>query len=88
MAERCAVQSPAHTTKCTAVLSYWYKKVGDTVRKGEDLLDYEADKATVTLEAPCAGRLVEITVPEDGIVEPEMVLGYIESVDAGEESPA
>ena len=79
MARRIEIRAPAHTAKCTAVLSYWYKRVGEPVRAGEDLLDYETDKATITMEAPADGVLAAIVVPEDGTVEPSMLLGYLET---------
>jgi pyruvate/2-oxoglutarate dehydrogenase complex dihydrolipoamide acyltransferase (E2) component len=37
--------------------------VGDVVRQGEAIAEIETEKATVELEAPVAGRLVEILVP-------------------------
>jgi len=79
MASRIEVKAPEHSGECTAVVSYWYKQQGEPVIEDEDLVDYETDKATVTLPAPASGVLVEISVPEDGVVEPGMVLGYLET---------
>ena len=78
MPERMELRAPDHETECSAVLSYWYKALGDTFGEGEELLDYETDKATVTLEAPCCGTLVEVLVEEDATITPNMLLGYIE----------
>jgi len=82
MATRLEIRAPGYEeSDCTAVLSYWYKQVGEPVAEGEELLDYETDKATVTLEAPSAGKLAEVVVPEDGVIEPDMLLGYLEVED-------
>ena len=78
MATRVEICAPDHESECTAVLSYWYKSVGDLVEEGEELPDYETDKATVTLEAPCRGALVEVLVREDETIAPNMLLGYLE----------
>jgi len=78
MATRLEIRAPGYEGECTAVLSYWYKTAGEPVAEGEELLDYETDKATVTLEAPQAGTLAEIVVPEDGVIQPDMLLGYLE----------
>jgi 2-oxoglutarate dehydrogenase E2 component (dihydrolipoamide succinyltransferase) len=41
----------------------WIRNVGDTVTAGEPIAELETEKATVDLESPVAGRLVEILVP-------------------------
>lgn len=41
----------------------WLRNVGDAVTAGEPIAEIETEKATVDLEAPVAGRLVEIVVP-------------------------
>ena len=38
----------------------WHVKVGDTVREDQQIADMMTDKATVEMEAPVAGRVVEI----------------------------
>ena len=40
-------------------LSEWVKSPGSDVNKGEIIVIVEADKATVDVEAPMSGRLVE-----------------------------
>jgi len=78
MAEKIEIRAPDYEGECTAVLSYWYRQPGEPVRAGEELLDYETDKATVTIESPVDGVLVEQLVPEDAVIHPGMLLGYIE----------
>jgi len=79
MGQRTEVFAPDYEGDCTAVISYWYKRVGDRVARGTELVDYETDKATVTLEADTDGVLVEICVPEDTAIHPGQRLGVIES---------
>lgn len=81
MAERVEIMAPEYHAECTAVLSYWYAAVGDTVQSGDDLLDYETDKASVTLESPVHGVLREIAVPEDGVIQPGMLLAIVEKTE-------
>src|SRR3954468_17054611 len=42
----------------------WLKADGDSVRKGEPLLEVETDKVTVEIEAPADGTLAGVRVPE------------------------
>jgi len=42
----------------------WTKHAGDVFRRGETLVEIESDKTVVELQALCAGRLIEILVPE------------------------
>ncbi len=55
----------------------WYKSVGDTVKKGEALLDFETDKATVELEAPANGKLAKIVAQEEVTVAIGEVVGFL-----------
>lgn len=45
-----------------ATVGKWFKKIGDTVALDEPLVELESDKATVEINAPCAGILKEIKV--------------------------
>src|SRR5256884_6949879 len=45
----------------TGKLLAWRKKEGESVRKGEPLLEIETDKAVVEVEAPGDGMLAGIT---------------------------
>jgi pyruvate dehydrogenase E2 component (dihydrolipoamide acetyltransferase) len=42
----------------------WYKKEGDTVEKGEPLVEVFSEKATYDLEAPASGKLQKILLQE------------------------
>jgi pyruvate/2-oxoglutarate dehydrogenase complex dihydrolipoamide acyltransferase (E2) component len=47
-----------------SIVSRWLKKAGDSVRKGEPLVEIETDKVNAELESPVDGVLAEIVVPE------------------------
>jgi pyruvate dehydrogenase E2 component (dihydrolipoyllysine-residue acetyltransferase) len=46
----------------------WIKAPGDTVRKGEPIVEIETDKVTVEIEAPAAGVLRDVTAQEGDVV--------------------
>jgi pyruvate dehydrogenase E2 component (dihydrolipoyllysine-residue acetyltransferase) len=46
----------------------WMKAPGDTVRKGEPIVEVETDKVTVEIEAPATGILRDVTAREGDIV--------------------
>jgi 2-oxoglutarate dehydrogenase E2 component (dihydrolipoamide succinyltransferase) len=47
-----------------ATLAKWFKAVGDTVAADEPLAELETDKVSLEVNAPAAGVLMEIRVPE------------------------
>ena len=61
----------------SATVARWLKKAGESVAADEALVELETDKVTVEVNAPEAGTLVEITVPEGGEVEVGAVLGVM-----------
>lgn len=56
----------------------WNKKVGEVIKKGEVLLEIEADKGIVEIESFTNGVLKEIKVNEGESVTPGLVIGLIE----------
>jgi len=46
----------------------WYKKAGDTVKKGEPVLEIETDKVNLDLEAEQDGTIGEVAVQEGQMV--------------------
>lgn len=56
----------------------WKKKVGDKVKKGDVLLEIEAEKVNVEVESYTDGTLIEIYVGEGEIVTPRKVVGLID----------
>ena len=47
-----------------STVSRWLKKTGESVRKGEPLVEIETDKVNAEIESPVDGVLAEIVVPE------------------------
>src|SRR5438093_808945 len=45
----------------TGTLLNWIKSEGQSVSKGEPLMEVETDKATVEIEAPASGILASVT---------------------------
>lgn len=64
-------------TVLEGTVATWYKAEGDTVAKGDLLLDVETDKAATEIEAQEAGVLSKIAVPEGDTVDVGTVLAVI-----------
>ncbi len=60
-----------------AIVGKWFKKAGDAVKADEPLVELETDKVTLEVNAPSAGVISEVTVPEGETVEVGAVLGSI-----------
>ena len=46
----------------------WLKRAGDTVAKGEPIVEIETDKITVEIEAPASGVLGNVTAAAGDVV--------------------
>jgi len=64
----------------------WIKKEGDTVAKGEPLLEIETDKAVVEIEAPADGILAGIKAHPGDVIPVGQTIAWI--VMPGEKPPA
>jgi 2-oxoglutarate dehydrogenase E2 component (dihydrolipoamide succinyltransferase) len=62
----------------TATVARWMKQQGDAVAADEPLVELETDKVTVEVNAPSAGVLSSIAVPEGTEVEVGSVLGTVD----------
>jgi len=58
-------------------VSRWLKKVGDTVKEDEPVVEIMTDKVNTELGSPAAGVLLEILIPEGGTVEVFKAMGLI-----------
>ncbi len=56
----------------------WFKKEGDTVERGEKLIDVETDKAIMEVESTATGVLKKIIVPEGETAAVNALLALIE----------
>ena len=72
-----------------ATLMSWHKKPGDTVRRGDSLIDIETDKVTLEVAAPNNGVLVEVLKGDGEDVQSNEVIARIETTaGAAAEQPA
>ena len=62
-----------------ATVARWLKKVGDSVRQDDPLVELETDKVTLEVNAPAAGTLTEQAVAEGATVEVGALLGRIDA---------
>ena len=61
-----------------ATIATWHKKVGDSVRRDENLLDLETDKVVLEVPSPVDGVLKELRFKEGDTVTSSQVLAVIE----------
>src|SRR5688500_12628563 len=52
----------------TGKVLHWLKSPGDTVKKGEPIVEIETDKITVEIEAPASGVLRDVTARAGDVV--------------------
>ena len=61
-----------------AEIVQWHKQVGDTVSEDEEFVDMMTDKATVPMESPVTGKILEIAGGEGDMVSIGSMLVVIE----------
>ena len=61
-----------------AEIVQWHKQVGDTVSEDEEFVDMMTDKATVPMESPVTGKIVEIAGGEGDMVAIGSMLMVVE----------
>ena len=61
-----------------ATVASWHKKIGEAVRRDENLLDLETDKVVLEVPSPVDGVLKEILFKEGATVESGQLLARIE----------
>ena len=60
-----------------ATIATWHKKVGDVVKRDENILDLETDKVVLEVPAPADGILKEILFPAGATVKSGQLLAQI-----------
>jgi pyruvate dehydrogenase E2 component (dihydrolipoamide acetyltransferase) len=70
----------------TGKLVRWFKREGETVTKGEPLMEVETDKAAVEVESPATGTLAGITATEGQDIAVGLAIAMI--LGPGESLPA
>ncbi len=73
-----------------ATIAGWHKKVGDAVRRDENLVDLETDKVVLEVPSPADGVLKEIKFDTGATVTSQQVIAVIEegAVAVAEAAPA
>ena len=66
-----------------ATVSKWRKKVGDSVKKDEVILDISTDKVDSEIPAPAAGVITEILFKEGDVVPVKTKIAIIDSAASG-----
>ena len=61
-----------------ASVSFWYKKVGDTAKEGEDLVELTTEKTSFNLPSPVSGTVKQISAGEGDKVKVGQTLAVIE----------
>jgi pyruvate/2-oxoglutarate dehydrogenase complex dihydrolipoamide acyltransferase (E2) component len=77
MIQEFAMPKSGHLMEEGTVVS-WRKKVGEAIKKGEILLDVEAEKGVFEAECPYTGVVKEILVPEQTTVAVGTLLAKID----------
>jgi pyruvate dehydrogenase E2 component (dihydrolipoamide acetyltransferase) len=74
------------------LLVRWVKQVGETINKGDVLAEIETDKATVEVESPASGVVLQFIVEQGDVVPVNAPIAVVgaegEKVDAPAASPA
>ena len=61
----------------SGVVKHWHKAEGDAVAKGEAIVQIETEKVNLDVEAPAAGVLLRILVPDETEVPIFSTIGII-----------
>src|SRR6202167_5003307 len=68
------------------IITQWFKKVGDTVARGEPLFEVSTDKVDSEMPSPAAGVLTQILAEEGDTVETGSRVAVID--DSGSATPS
>ena len=71
-----------------ATIASWHKKVGDAVKRDENLVDLETDKVVLEVPSPTDGVLKEIKFAEGATVTSQQVIAVIEEGAVAAAAPA
>lgn len=60
-----------------ATIATWYKKVGDSVKRDDNLVDLETDKVVLEVPAPADGVIAEIRFEKGSVVTSGQILAIV-----------
>lgn len=69
-----------------SIISQWFKKVGDSVKENEPLIEVSTDKVNLEIAAPATGILTEILKNDGDQLAPGEILGKITEGSASSET--
>lgn len=61
-----------------ATIATWHKKVGDAVKRDENIVDLETDKVVLEVPSPVDGVIKEIKFPEGTTVNSQQLIAIVE----------
>ena len=61
-----------------ASVSYWFKRSGEAIKEGEDLVELVTDKATFNMPSPSNGTVKELLVSEGDSAKVGQTIAIIE----------
>src|SRR5438477_7885540 len=70
---------PLSESVAEATLLAWHKKVGEAVKRDENLIDIETDKVVLELPAPADGVLAKIIKGDGGTVKAGEVIATLDT---------
>ena len=71
-----------------ATIATWHKKVGDAVKRDENIVDLETDKVVLEVPSPVDGVLKEIKFEEGATVLSQQLIAIVEEGAAAAAAPA
>ena len=79
MADAIQILMPLEQEGSKSVVRTWLKKVGDTVKRDEPIVELETDKVAVEVPSPADGVLASISLSEGDEAAPGSLLGTLSS---------
>src|SRR5256885_2806424 len=70
---------PLSESVAEATLLAWHKKVGEAVKRDENLIDIETDKVVLELPAPADGVLAKIIKGDGGTVKAGEIIATLDT---------
>ena len=71
-----------------ATIATWHKKVGDAVKRDENIVDLETDKVVLEVPSPVDGVIKEIKFEEGATVLSQQLIAVVEEGAAAAAAPA
>ena len=62
----------------SVIVHFWHVDAGEVIEEGDDLVDIQVEKNTITIKSPCSGILNEIFYDEGDEVFIDDVIANIE----------